>query len=92
MHELKQGPIEPKDKNVALANIAQMIPAHLRQEFSASAVNSIRAQRGQGDGSFSKEKVDFVMGTMRDLLRKPPREIPCIGPNMGSIRDEDWTG
>ncbi len=34
----------------AAVNIAQTVPAHLRQEFSASVVNSIRAQRGQGDG------------------------------------------
>jgi hypothetical protein len=71
--ELKQ---EPRDicepVGEARANIAQTIPAHLRQVFSASVVNSIRAQRGQGDGICSKEAVEGVMGTMRDLLRKPP--------------------
>ena len=83
--ELKQEPIEPKDKDIngsvedAWANIAQLIPAHLRQEFSASVVNSIRARSGHGDGSLTKEEVDGVMGTMRDLLRKPSREKPTPG-------------
>jgi hypothetical protein len=64
------------EKSSLAVNIAQTVPAHLRQEFSASVVNSIRAQRGQGDGSLRKESVEGVMGVMRDLLRKPHREIP----------------
>jgi hypothetical protein len=39
------------EKSSLAVNIAQTVPAHLRQEFAASVVNSIRAQRGQGDGS-----------------------------------------
>ena len=90
--ELKQELIQPKDNNMIMDNnvqlsIAQQVPAHLRQVFSASVVNSIRAQRGQGDGSLTKEMVDGVMGTMRDLLRKPPREKPT--PGDGSQQDQD---
>ena len=80
VEELEQAPVVPRDISELVgdagANIAQVIPAHLRQEFSASVVNSIRAQRGQGDGSLRKESVEGVMGVMRDLLRKPHREIP----------------
>ena len=54
VEELEQAPVFPRDISDSVgdarANIAQMIPAHLRQEFSASVVNSIRAQRGQGEG------------------------------------------
>jgi hypothetical protein len=68
VEELEQAPVVPRDISDSVgdarANIAQMIPAHLRQEFSASVVNSMRAQRGQGDGSLRKESVDGVMGVM----------------------------
>jgi hypothetical protein len=89
--ELKQELIQPKDNNIMDNNvqlsIAQQVPAHLRQVFSASVVNSIRAQCGQGDGSLTKEMVDGVMGTMRDLLRKPPREKPT--PGDGSHQEQE---
>ena len=91
MEELEQAPLVPRDINGSVedawANIAQSIPAHLRQEFSASVVNSIRAQRGQGDGSLTKEMVDGVMATMRDLLRKPRRKKPT--PGEGSQQEQD---
>jgi hypothetical protein len=64
------------EKSSLAVNIAQTVPALLRQEIEFSVVNSKPAQRGQGDGSLRKESVDGVMGVMRDLLRKPHREIP----------------
>jgi hypothetical protein len=77
--ELKQGPNDPKDKNVADSveqlNIAQLIPTHLRPEFAATVASSIRANLEQGSSKMTHIQVQNVTKDIQDLLRKPPRVI-----------------
>ncbi len=51
-------------------NIAQSIPPHLRQQFAAATVASIRRLERGSD----RQMIEKVTETMRELLKKP-----CIG-------------
>ena len=75
--ELKQEPIEPKDKDVTdkimQLNIAQLIPAHLRPEFAATVACSVRANLQQGCSQMTYTQIHNVTRDIQDLLRKPQR-------------------
>jgi hypothetical protein len=66
-------------------NIAQSIPPHLRHQFAAATVASIRRLEGDSD----RQMIGKVTETMRELLKKPPHSQPTQGPSVDKLLEPE---